>query len=117
MQSLNISSEALSKESNSVISFKIPTIEDLDAKIVHQNPQLSLSDRIYQDLAEDSDNLFKNICLHDNLEANFQAIALSKLSGKSLTEIAAEFNLDVEKLSNFFQDCCCYYANVFEQEF
>jgi hypothetical protein len=51
------------------------------------------------------------MCLHNDLQANFQAIVLAKLSGKSLTEIAAEFNLDLEDLISFFQDCCCGIAD------
>jgi hypothetical protein len=82
-----------------------------DVAIVDRSAQPFLSDRIYQYLVEDPDNLFKNICLKDNLKANFQAIALAKISGKSLTEIATELNVDLEDLINFFQDCCFSIAN------
>jgi hypothetical protein len=82
-----------------------------DVTILDRDSSLFLSDRIYQYLAEDPDNLFKNMCLHNDLQANFQAIVLAKLSGKSLTEIAAEFNLDLEDLISFFQDCCCGIAD------
>jgi hypothetical protein len=83
-----------------------------DILITSCSAQLFLSDRIYQYLLEDPDNIFKNMCLYDNLQVNFQAIALAKLSGKSLTEIAAEFNVDLENLISFFQDCCCRIADL-----
>jgi hypothetical protein len=116
MQSLNISSETFSKISNCVVCFKIPTIDELDVARIDCSSQSFLSDRIFQYLAQDPDNLLKNICLDDNLKANFQAIALAKISGKNWTEIATEFNIDLEKLSDFFQDCCCYYADLLEHK-
>jgi hypothetical protein len=116
MQSLNISSETFSKTSNCVVSFKIPTLDELDVDIVDRQSQSFLSDRIYQYLKEDPDNILKNICLDNNLQANFRAISLAKLSGKSWAEIEAEFNVDMAKLSVFFQDCCCYYADLLEHK-
>jgi hypothetical protein len=116
MQSLNISSETFSQTSNCVVSFKIPTIDELDVAILDRQSQSFLSDRIHQYLTEDPDNLLKNICLDNNLSANFQAIFLAKLSGKSWTDIAREFNVELEKLSDFFQDGCCYCANLFEHQ-
>jgi hypothetical protein len=82
-----------------------------------RDSQTFLSDRMYRDLIEDPDNLFKKFCFEDDLQVHFQAIALAKLSGKSLTEIAAEFNLNLDDLISFFQDCCCYYADWFESKY
>lgn len=116
MQSLNIFPETLSQKSNCVISLKVPTIDDLDLTFPDRDSQFLLSDRIYQYLAEDPDNCLKNFCFQNDLKVNFQAIALAKLTGKSWTEIADEFNVNLKSLISFFQDCCCFYADLLEHK-
>ncbi len=115
MQSINLSVRGLS-QIRSELNKQIPNLRDLEEKIVNNRQQKFLSETIYQDLEVDSDNIFKQKYLDDNLSTNFQLIALAKLSGKTWQEISAELNIDIITLSKFFQDCCENYANLIQQK-
>jgi hypothetical protein len=120
MQSVYLSLEQVSVKqentSNQSETMAIPTIADLNLKTTVDRPQSYLSTKICQYLTEDPDNFLKDIYIQNNLEANFQAIALAKLSGESWQEIAVKFNLEIETLSDFFQNCCAYYAEIFTRQ-
>jgi hypothetical protein len=111
MQTISLSVRSLS-QIRSGLNKPIPNLRNLEEKIVNNRQQKFLSETIYQYLEVDSDNIFKQKYLDDNLSTNFQLIALAKLSGKTWQEISTELNIDIITLSNFFQDCCDKYANL-----
>ncbi|MGL5807816.1 MAG: hypothetical protein ACRC11_20675 [Xenococcaceae cyanobacterium] len=115
MQTISLSVRGLS-QIRSEFNKQIPNLRDLEQKIVNNRQQKFLSETIYQYLEVDSDNIFKQKYLDDNLSIDFQHIALAKLSGKTWQQISAELNIDLITLSKFFQDCCDKYANLIEQK-
>ncbi|MDJ0531671.1 MAG: hypothetical protein QNJ70_04100 [Xenococcaceae cyanobacterium MO_207.B15] len=85
--------------------------------IVHQKNTPNLSELLYQYIEQDSNNMFKSVFIKGNPQANFQQIALARLSGHSWKEIAQELKLSVSSLSSFFQRNCRKFKPLFEKEF
>lgn len=59
----------------------------------------------------DPENLLKNEHIRDHPQANFQALAQQRISGKSWQEIAAEYNLQISTLNSFYCRCLNRYAD------
>ncbi len=76
----------------------------------------SLCEDIRRMLKEDSEKVFKTTHIRNRPDANFAAIALARLSGKSWQEIAAEFSIPLPTLSSFFQRSCAKFRSKFEQD-
>lgn len=76
----------------------------------------SLFEIIRECIEEDAEKLFKREHMRERPDANFQAIALARMSGKRWEEISAEFGgIKVAALSSFFQRCCRRFAPLFRE--
>lgn len=89
-------------------------ISDLELINPSKEPNY-LGEDIRNMLQEDSDNVFKTTHIRNRPDANFVAIALARLSGKSWQQIAAEFSIPLPTLSSFFQRSCEKFRSKFEQ--
>jgi DNA-directed RNA polymerase specialized sigma24 family protein len=82
-----------------------------------EQPQVypSLGECLQDYLEADPDNLFRQAQIRNQPQANFHAIALARLAGRSWEEISQEFHLAVPTLSSFYQRCCRKFAQHFQQ--
>lgn len=85
--------------------------------ITYKSNQPSMSDLLYQYIQEDSNNKFKSVFIQDHPQANFQQIALARLSGHTWKEISQHFQLSIPTLSSFFQRNCEKFQDLFKKEF
>lgn len=53
----------------------------------------------------DPENIFKNERIQNCPQANFQAVAMQRMSGKSWNEISVEFAIKVPTVSSFYYRC------------
>lgn len=83
----------------------LPSLNDLD-NIEQPENSPSLPEVVRKFLEEDRDKLFRRTYVRDCPEANFRAIALARLSGKTWEEISRELEVKIPTLSSFFQRCC-----------
>lgn len=81
-----------------------PTISDLDNLAIPEKTPL-LSERIREFIEEDPENFLKQEQIGNKPEANFQALAMQRCSGKSWQEISSELGIPVSTLSCFYQRC------------
>lgn len=81
--------------------------------IVQQEEPPSLFERICEAIEEDAENLFKQAHIRNRPDANFQAIALARFSGKTWEEISAKLKISVSTLSVFFLRCCQKFRSHF----
>lgn len=79
------------------------TLEELENLVDYEERSSSLSELIKECLETDPENLFKNEHIENQPQANFQAIALRLLAGKSWKEISHEFGVKVPTLSSFYR--------------
>jgi hypothetical protein len=82
------------------------TLEDLDRNTPSEvNPHLLPlpSQQILQCLEEDPDCLFRNTHIDRHPAANFQTIAIKRLTGYSWQDLATELNISIPTLSSFYQ--------------
>lgn len=93
---------------------KLPSISDLE-RIVQQEKPLSLFDIVRERIEEDAENIFKKAYIKNRPDANFQAIALARFSGKTWEEISAELKISVSSLSVFYLRCCEKFRSQFRQ--
>ncbi|KAB8320417.1 hypothetical protein SD81_002095 [Tolypothrix campylonemoides VB511288] len=93
---------------------KLPSISDLE-RIVQQEKPLSLFDIVRETIEEDAENLFKTAYIKNRPDANFQAIALARFSGKTWEEISAELKISVSSLSVFYLRCCEKFRSRLQQ--
>lgn len=91
--------------------------EDLLKLPLAQNSP-SLSEKTWECIEEDIDNVFQHEHIKKHPEANFQAIMLARRSGKSWRDISNEFGgIKVATLSNFFYRSCRKFALKFKEYF
>jgi hypothetical protein len=102
----------LSREFNDPNVRQLPSISELET-IVKQEELPSLFDIIREKIEEDAENLFKQAYIRSRPDANFQAIALARFSGKTWEEVSAEFKISVSTLSVFFLRCCEKFRSQF----
>jgi DNA-directed RNA polymerase specialized sigma24 family protein len=81
-----------------------------------QSPEPSsfFSDLVREYIEEDAENLFSQAQIENQPDANFRAIALARLSGKSWAEISEELDIVIPTLSSFYQRCCRKFASKFK---
>ena len=82
---------------------QVTTESNLDYLLPEQKP--SLSERVRELIEEDPANIFKQEYIGDNIEANFQAIAMRRLREETWQEISSEFRIPVSTLSSFYYRC------------
>ncbi|HEY9668328.1 MAG TPA: hypothetical protein V6C91_16070 [Coleofasciculaceae cyanobacterium] len=100
--------------------FRDPNITDLPSltgleERWQSDESPSLFDKVRESIEEDANNLFKQTHIRNRSDANFQAIALARFSGKSWEEISDEFKIPLPTLSSFFQRCCDKFRSQFRQ--
>lgn len=92
----------------------LPNLDDLEnlpTPEPHENIALELEDYINSD----EHHLFKNEYIRERPDANFRAIALATLQGKSWKEISAELEIEVSTLSSFFRRGCQKFSQQLKQ--
>ncbi len=71
---------------------------------------LSLTEIVREFIVSDPDNVFKKKHIENCPQANFQTLALRRLSGKSWKEISAEFEIKLQTVSGFYYRCVTEFA-------
>jgi DNA-directed RNA polymerase specialized sigma24 family protein/predicted RNA-binding protein with PUA-like domain len=78
-----------------------------------------LSPNSYEDLInaieEDVGNIFKNVHIDNNQKANFQAIMLLRLQGKTWKEVADLFHVDLSIIKKFFHKSAKEFRYILEK--
>jgi DNA-directed RNA polymerase specialized sigma24 family protein len=80
------------------------TLLDLDNLATPQQPE-DLTEILRECIELDSENLFKQEHIENHPQANFQALAMRRISGKYWKEIAAEFDIKITTISSFYYRC------------
>lgn len=83
----------------------LPSLSELETIVQPEEPP-SLFAEVREAIAEDTEDIFKQVYIRDRPDANFQAIALARFSGESWQEISAKFAIPLPTLSRFFHRCC-----------
>ena len=94
------------------------TIDDLDRNNPSEvNPQLipSLSQEVMQCLEDDPEGLFQAAYVANFPNANFQVLALRRLTGYSWQEISSELNISAQTLSSFYQRSLIKFTPKFKE--
>ena len=83
----------------------------------HLLPQVSslLSEEVIQCFEEDAEGVFQTTYIAGNPAANFQFIALQRLSGYSWKEISVELGVSVATLSKFYERSLIKFASRLRQ--
>jgi hypothetical protein len=91
---------------------KSPNLEQLENSLLRaqRGKQVDILEKIYQYIEQDPEDLFKKTHIVDHPEANFQVIALAKLSDKTWQEISSELNITLDSLGYFYQYYCRKFA-------
>lgn len=82
---------------------------DLD-KIASPISNPSLAEIIKQCIELDSENIFKKEHIENHPRANFQALAMRRLLGKTWKDIAEEFDIKISTVSRFYDRCLNKFA-------
>lgn len=85
-------------------SIEKKTLVDLDNLSSLEEPPV-LTELLRECIESDSENLFKTEHIEDDPTANFQALALRRILGKSWKEIAVEFDTKIPTVSSFYYRC------------
>lgn len=94
----------------------LPSLDDLEKKLL-RHESASLLDQVRESIEDDAKNLFKQTHIRNRTDANFQAIALARFSGKSWEEISVKFAIPQSTISVFFQRCCDKFRSQFRSQF
>lgn len=90
----------------------LPSLTDLEKKLLLYE-SYSLFDQARELIEDDAKNLFKQTHIRNRADANFQAIALARFSGKSWEEISDKFAIPRSTISCFFLRCCKKFRSQF----
>jgi hypothetical protein len=80
------------------------TLPDLDNLPIPEEPPV-LTELLKECIESDSENLFKTEHIENHPAANFQALAIQRILGKSWKEIAVEFDTKIPTVSGFYYRC------------
>jgi hypothetical protein len=98
--------EAIAK----ILNPKIPNQQsitqfpDLDILASKEEP-INLTEIVKDCIESDPDNIFKKKHIENCPRANFQTLALRRISGKSWKDISAEFDIKLQTVSSFYYRC------------
>ena len=84
--------------------------------IPYRERGLTMADLLYQCIEKDTKGIFQRTSVSGNVQANFRAIALRRLSGKTWKEIAEELHSNVSVLSAFYRRNCQKFKTILKQE-
>jgi len=83
-----------------------------DIEEIHSDEKApSLTDLLKECLESDPMNLFQREHIEHHPSANFQALALARMAGKSWKEIAEELGLKVSTVSSFYCRCIAKFSD------
>lgn len=71
---------------------------------------ISLIEVVRECIELDPDNIFKKKHIENYPQANFQTLALRRISGKSWKDISAEFEIKLQTVSSFYYRCVTEFA-------
>ena len=94
--------------------FKKMTLSDLDNFASPEEPPV-LTEIIKECIESDPENLFKKEHIENHPAANFQALAMRRILGKSWKEISAEFNSKVPTISSFYYRCLTKFSKKLKE--
>lgn len=96
-------------------NYELSSLPDFD--VIPDNPKtLTRGDLLYQYIERDPRKVLQTTYIVGNSQANFRAIALKRLSGKTWKEIAQELNSTVSVLSSFYRRSCQKFQFLLQQE-
>jgi len=98
-----------------VNTYYFPSLSEIEDKKFTEESS-SLGDMVREYIEEDAENLFKETQITHRPDANFQAIALARLSGQSWEEISTDLGIVIPTLSSFYQRCCRKFAHKFKTD-
>lgn len=91
---------------------KETSIADVDINNIGEAEDLqNITTILLEYINLDPENFLKNEHIREHPQANFQALAQQRISGRSWREIAAEYNLNISTLSSFYYRCINIYAD------
>ena len=90
------------------------SLSDLDNVAIPEEPPV-LTEMLWECIESDSENTFKNEHIKNCPTANFQALAIRRILGKSWQEIAAEFDLKIPTVSSFYYRCLNKFAETLKK--
>lgn len=82
----------------------ITQIPDRDNIAAPSEPK-GLTEIVRECIESDPDNIFKRKHIENYPQANFQTLALQRISGKSWKEISAGFEIKIPTVSSFYYRC------------
>jgi hypothetical protein len=103
------------RQLNSSRQYSSPSLQEL-GEIPQVEDSPSYSDLIYQYILRDPKRILRKKHIRDRPDANFRAIALAKLEGKTWQDIDREFKIPKATLSDFYNRWCERFADLFRQE-
>ncbi|MBR8836066.1 MAG: sigma-70 family RNA polymerase sigma factor [Stigonema ocellatum SAG 48.90 = DSM 106950] len=86
-------------------SIKKITLTDLDNLIALPEEPPDLTEILKQCIESDPEDIFKKEHIEKCPQANFQALATRRMSGKTWKEISGEFALKIPTVSSFYYRC------------
>lgn len=92
-----------------------PFLKEIEKMATPEDP-FPLSDLVREYLEADTEALFSNTKIANRPDANFRAIALARLAGKSWEEISLELGILIPTLSSFYQRCCRKFSAKFKTD-
>jgi DNA-directed RNA polymerase specialized sigma24 family protein len=98
-----------------VNTYYFPSLSEIEDKKITEKSTF-LGDIVREYIEEDAENLFKETQVTHRPDANFQAIALARLSGQSWEEISSTLGIAIPTLSSFYQRCCRKFAQKFKTD-
>lgn len=102
------------REFNDLKVEALPTLTDLEN--ISMPAGDSLLEETIQYIESDPNDHFKKEHIRNRPDANFQAVALARLSGTSWEEISAQYDIRMSTLSSFFQRCCTKFRPQFQKD-
>lgn len=91
------------------------TLAELDNLPAPAEEAPIITEIIEEYITIDPENLFKNTYIRNRPEANFQAIALQRLEGKSWKNISEKFELKISTISQFYYRCLKKFAPILKK--
>jgi hypothetical protein len=102
------------QDNNFVDPIGINNLSSLDRQ-TKISEEYCLTKMVYEYIEADLEGIFKKTSIAHFPQANFQYIALAKLSEKSWQDISLELDIPIDLLGRFFQNCCQTFAVKFQQ--
>jgi DNA-directed RNA polymerase specialized sigma24 family protein len=86
------------------------TLSELD-NIAYLTEYSTSTNLIKECIELDRENLFRQECIEQKPDANFQTLVLQRIAGKSWQEIAVKLEINVSTLTSFYSRCLTKFAD------